>query len=139
MKYNLIALACAVLLAAGLSLTVVAGPTEPDTDSDGIVDIYDNCSVVSNANQADEDQDGYGQLCDSDFDDNGKVNAIDFVTFKAEYGAPTPAGEVDYDCNGKVNAIDFITFKAMFGGVPGASGQSCAGSAGSCTGNSPCP
>jgi hypothetical protein len=144
MKYNLIALACAVLLAAGLSLTVTAGPTEPDTDSDGIVDQHDNCTLVSNNNQADYDQDGYGQLCDSDFNNDGKIQLTDFITFKALYpvtGLPY-AGEIDFNCDGKTQLTDFITFKALYGdGLQqvGPGGQACAGPKGGCVGNVPCP
>jgi hypothetical protein len=142
MKYNLIALACAILLAVGLSLTVVAGPTEPDTDSDGIVDIHDNCDVVPNADQYDTDQDGYGQACDSDFNQDGKSNVTDFITFKAAYGGlpPTYDEQNDYQCDGKVNVTDFITFKAHYGAVP-STGQTCAtpNTKGGCPGNPACP
>ena len=141
MKYNLIALACAVLLAAGLSLTVVAGPTEPDTDSDGIPDMHDNCDVIANANQADADQDGYGQVCDNDLDNDGKVILTDFVTFKATYlaVAPTYDEQADFDCDGKVILTDFVTFKSTYLGLPGTSGQTCAGPKGGCPGNPSCP
>lgn len=37
-----------------------------DTDQDGIVDIQDNCPLVSNPDQEDLDNDGFGNLCDND-------------------------------------------------------------------------
>jgi hypothetical protein len=140
MKYNLIALACALLLAAGLSLTVTAGPL-PDADSDTVADVHDNCSQKSNTNQADEDQDGYGQVCDGDFNQDGKVQLNDFITFKAAYEPNPYQAECDHNCDGKVQLNDFITFKALYEPVPlGPSGQSCAALAdGSCPGNPPCP
>jgi hypothetical protein len=144
MKYNLIALACAVLLAAGLSLTVVAGPTEPDTDSDGIVDMHDNCDVVANPNQADSDQDGYGQVCDQDLvGTDGKINVTDYGAFKAGYlgEAPTYNEQSDFNCDGKINVTDFGIFKADYLGTVGTSGQSCASALadGGCPGNPGCP
>jgi hypothetical protein len=137
MKYNLIALACALLLAAGLSLTVTAGPL-PDTDGDTVPDVHDNCVTNSNTSQGDIDQDGYGQQCDCDYNQNGKCDVIDFVTFPAGFGA---AGEPDMNCNGKVDVLDFVTFQAKFGQPPGVSGQTCASLAkGSCPGNkNTCP
>jgi Thrombospondin type 3 repeat len=41
-------------------------PMAPDVDSDGISDAEDNCPAVANADQADFDQDGSGDACDSD-------------------------------------------------------------------------
>ncbi len=38
----------------------------PDTDSDGLLDVDDNCALVANADQADQDQDGFGDRCDGD-------------------------------------------------------------------------
>lgn len=35
-----------------------------DSDGDGIADVSDNCPSVANANQADKDRDGYGNVCD---------------------------------------------------------------------------
>jgi len=37
-----------------------------DDDSDGVLDDYDNCETVANADQADADGDGIGTACDDD-------------------------------------------------------------------------
>ncbi|MEA2462043.1 MAG: hypothetical protein QOH90_2220 [Actinomycetota bacterium] len=42
-----------------------------DTDNDGVVDQWDNCPTDSNADQADADTDGTGDVCDSDSDSDG--------------------------------------------------------------------
>lgn len=39
-------------------------PLPPDTDGDGVPDAQDNCPLVANANQADLDGDGIGDVCD---------------------------------------------------------------------------
>ena len=40
-----------------------------DTDSDGIVDTEDNCPNNANTDQSDEDNDGIGNVCDSDYEE----------------------------------------------------------------------
>ena len=42
-----------------------------DADSDGIDDSWDNCPNTANANQMDTDQDGLGNRCDFDDDNDG--------------------------------------------------------------------
>jgi gliding motility-associated-like protein len=37
-----------------------------DMDGDGVNNISDNCPIISNANQADRDHDGKGDVCDTD-------------------------------------------------------------------------
>ena len=49
----------------------------PDSDSDGVADDVDNCADVVNADQADLDQDGAGDACDSDDDGDGVVDTVD--------------------------------------------------------------
>ena len=46
--------------------TTINFTTAPDTDSDGIPDASDNCPLVFNPSQFDNDLDGIGDCCDSD-------------------------------------------------------------------------
>jgi hypothetical protein len=50
---------------------------ERDTDGDGILDDVDNCPETANANQADLDSDGIGDVCDTDIDGDGTDNEED--------------------------------------------------------------
>ena len=50
-----------------------------DSDGDGICDNQDNCDFIANANQADNDGDGIGNVCDDtpNGDDNdGDCNSV---------------------------------------------------------------
>jgi hypothetical protein len=49
----------------------------PDGDGDGVPDEEDNCSATVNADQADQDGDGVGDVCDSDVDGDGVANDVD--------------------------------------------------------------
>jgi len=108
----------------------------PDADGDGIPDVLDKCMLDSRnvAFSCDTDQDGYGNPCDADFDQNGVVNATDFTGFfiPAFKGGSKAQGQ-DMDCNGAVNASDFTGFfipkfkGALGGAVAGPSGLACAG------------
>ncbi|MFO1533086.1 MAG: PKD domain-containing protein [Thermoplasmatota archaeon] len=48
-----------------------------DSDGDGTRDALDDCPHVANADQADQDHDGMGDLCDPDVDGDGVGNDID--------------------------------------------------------------
>jgi hypothetical protein len=103
-----------------------------DTDADGVPDSVDNCINVPNGPlipdsgghglpQWDTDGDGYGNLCDPDFNGNGIVDPVDFSLLKSRFGQP---GFPDQDLNGDgiVDPSDFSRFKMMFGQPPGPSG-----------------
>lgn len=120
-----------------------------DSDADGVLDFADGCSSVANGAgplglpTADADQDGYGNACDGDFDDNFAVTSTDFGTFLGCFGVNptgTPTGpemdplctESDMRFDTAITAIDFGRFLQQLGGPPGPSGLACAGT-------SPCP
>ncbi|RIL08176.1 MAG: hypothetical protein DCC71_00035 [Proteobacteria bacterium] len=44
-----------------------------DLDGDGVADARDNCREQPNPTQRDADGDGFGNACDADFDDDGRV------------------------------------------------------------------
>lgn len=97
--------------------------TGTDTDLDGVPDAVDNCVNVSNANQRDTNGDGYGNICDPDFDGNLTVNINDFNRLKARLNI-TPVVDVDTDLDGNnaVNVNDLNRLKSFLTKPPGPSG-----------------
>ena len=68
---------------------VGAAPDErlPDTDRDGVPDVVDICLRHPNPSQADYDGDGFGDRCDPDFDQNGRVDRQDLSAVRTCLGA----------------------------------------------------
>jgi hypothetical protein len=120
--------AAAVTLA--LALSSVAGPSV-DSDGDTVFDVLDNCRLLANKAplDCDRDDDGYGNRCDGDFDQNLAVNALDFGKYIPDFKKGIDSGiGSDMDCNGVNAAIDFGLFVPQFKqGKPGPSGLHCAG------------
>ncbi|MHC4697706.1 MAG: thrombospondin type 3 repeat-containing protein [Planctomycetota bacterium] len=90
-----------------------------DSDSDGVPDDCDNCKETPNADQADFDGDGQGDLCDSDIDNDGVLNDADVCDFTPD-GAPIqPNGgllaDLDGDCD--VALDDYRIMQAEFTGA----------------------
>lgn len=49
-------------------------PADPaDLDGDGVANSLDNCSQIPNPDQRDTNADGFGNLCDADVDNDGRV------------------------------------------------------------------
>jgi hypothetical protein len=101
-----------------------------DTDNDGVDDDLDNCKLVPNGLndtatagpfQNDTDIDGYGNICDPDFNGNGIVDPVDFSLLKQRFGQ-TGFPDQDLNGNGIVDPVDFSLLKTMFGQPPGPSG-----------------
>ncbi|TQO37205.1 gliding motility-associated-like protein [Arenibacter algicola] len=69
--------------------------TAYDQDLDGILDNVDNCPTTSNADQADNDVDGEGDVCDTDDDNDGTPDAEDAFPLD-----PTEDTDTDNDGTG---------------------------------------
>jgi hypothetical protein len=112
------------------------GPPIADQDQDGVLDPFDDCLLEANPGQLDSDQDGYGNLCDADFDGDGAVSSLDFALLRSAYltqpGDPGWSPAIDADGDGVVGALDFSRFRTAYLGAPGPSGLACAGTP-------PCP
>lgn len=113
---------------ATITITVEAG----DADGDGIPDDQDNCIDVSNGpripdrggySQRDTDLDGYGNVCDPDFDNSGLVDQDDVVLLRGAFGSETAADQ-DLNGDGVVDAFDIPLFRTLYGKAPG---PSCCG------------
>ncbi|MDQ1302370.1 MAG: hypothetical protein QG595_353 [Pseudomonadota bacterium] len=90
-----------------------------DADRDSVDDGRDNCLAAANSGQQDADGDGYGNWCDADFNNDGRVNFADLAELRARFSTTDP--ETDLDSNGRVNFADLARFKALFGRPPGPS------------------
>ena len=78
--------------------------------------------------------DGYGNSCDTDFNQNGATDPVDLGTMLTAVITVSPALVTDLNCNGAADPVDLGTTLAEVVAVakPGPSGLACAGS-------SPCP
>lgn len=80
---------------------VVSGfDNDDDDDDDGILDVDDNCPLVSNADQANNDNDGEGDFCDQDDDNDGVLDLEDNCPFTAN------ADQADFDGDGIGDVCD---------------------------------
>jgi hypothetical protein len=92
-----------------------------DTDGDGVADIADNCKLVANPLQEDTDADGYGNICDGDFNNDGSVNFADLALFRQRFGTANADADLD-SSGGSINFTDLAIFRGLFGKPPGPSG-----------------
>ncbi|MCG8590590.1 MAG: TIGR03790 family protein [Proteobacteria bacterium] len=106
----------------------------PDRDGDGIPNASDNCLEHSNRDQRDSDQDGIGNLCDPDVDNDGVVRTswgrlypdtargdLEQIGLSAQTGVYRDTH--DLDGNGVVDALDVSIAQLWLFQAPGPSGK----------------
>ncbi len=96
---------------------VISLEYQPDSDADGVISFMDNCLNISNSSQLDTDRDGYGNLCDADYDGSCDVNFIDFSMLADAF--LTPNSNFDLTGDGVINFLDVARFSELFLGTPG--------------------
>lgn len=124
-----------LLLAAFALASPASAGSVSDSDADLVPDAYDNCTTYQNGpanacNQVDVDQDGYGNNCDPDYDNNFATTTADFQIYFDAFVGIAPDLRTDHDCNGSTTTTDFATFLTYFQNGqagPGPSGLPCAG------------
>lgn len=111
------------LLDAREAYFTVCLSNDVDSDSDGIADICDNCTLVANADQSESDGDVYGDACDADFNNQGNiVDLSDFSIFLGLLGTAGPLGDFNRSTSPGVDLGDHSILLGMLGKAPGPSG-----------------
>jgi len=105
-----------------------------DSDGDGLFDAQDNCPITPNPDQLDFDMDGFGQICDADFNNDGLVGIPDWNLFRSSFSLSVPPGDPSLDMNsdGTIGIPDLNLLRAHAFKPAGPSGLYCAGTV-------PCP
>jgi len=95
----------------------------PDFDGDGVYDHIDNCYKKANPFQDDTDGDGYGNVCDADYDNDGLVGFSDFGAFSANFASTNALYNHTEPVTDAVGFGGFGFFAANFGLPPGPYGS----------------
>ncbi len=91
-----------------------------EEDADGLADFEDNCIFIDNPFQQDTDNDGIGNICDADLNNDCVVNAIDLGLFRERFFTDDP--DADFNSDNIVNVLDLGILRAAFFSPPGESG-----------------
>ncbi len=94
-----------------------AASASTDDDGDGIDDSADNCLLTYNPDQRDTNQDGFGNRCDPDLDNNNTVDFADFALYRDVVF--TENADADFDGSGQVDILDLAIMRAFMFSAPG--------------------
>jgi hypothetical protein len=110
-----------VCLLGGCADAVLA----PTCAGGATTDCRDNCRREPNADQRDTNGDGFGNLCDPDYNGDGVVGIPDFNILRGQFGKQSadPGFDPDVDAqgDGAIGIPDFNVLHGYFGGPPGSS------------------
>lgn len=102
----------------------LAAESGVDTDGDLIDDAVDNCQLVANADQLDSDNDGFGNVCDTDLSNDGITNVVDLGILRSRFFTDDAAA--DFNGDGVVNVVDLGILRSFFFAAPGPAGSGAA-------------
>jgi hypothetical protein len=94
---------------------------DPDDDDDGVFDFLDNCRLAHNPSQFDADNDGYGNACDADLNNDLIVDALDLEMLELVFLSSDANADLNED--GIVNSLDLGLMRSMFRLPPGPSAR----------------
>ncbi|MDP6980500.1 MAG: hypothetical protein QF570_18185 [Myxococcota bacterium] len=143
----MIALSSAALLTLVFTLVSVAGPPVcgSDPDGDGACDSLgqDNCTAVANPGQRDDDEDGYGNICDWDVNQDCAIGGPDLAPtfarlFDASPWVPKESGAYDINEDNVIGGPDLAAIFANTFGAPGPTSRAC-GDCNAAAGTGICP
>lgn len=101
--------------AAVVAVAAVPG-TGNDDDGDGIKNNKDNCPQHPNVGQDDTDNDGCGNVCDGDFDQDWIAGWLDFGALSAAVGTVSPVHNLTEPVDDQVTLPgDVQVFTKLFG------------------------
>ncbi|MFK8032260.1 MAG: Ig-like domain-containing protein [Gammaproteobacteria bacterium] len=101
----------------GYLLQLEGGDVSIDSDGDGVSDSLDNCQLVANSDQRDTNNDGFGNLCDPDLNNDNIVNFLDVALFADVFLGSN--ADADFNGDGATNFLDYVIVSNYFLLPPG--------------------
>lgn len=95
-----------------------------DSDGDGVDNAFDNCQFAANADQIDADDDGFGNVCDADLNNDNVTNVTDLGLLRAAFFSADAVA--DFNSDGIVNVVDLAVLRTLFFAPPGPAGNAAA-------------
>ena len=101
------------------NLATITITLREDKDNDGIADVYDNCLLVKNTDQMDTNDDGFGNVCDPDLNNDGWVNFGDLALIRLLILDNQFDADYDLNLDGFVDTFDLDILRGYLFFPPG--------------------